>query len=282
MAERRLRKKRVPSRAPKLRIQNGLSIVPSLFTIGNIFCGYFALLATFNADYDSAAKALGYGVILDGLDGRIARWTRTSSDFGVQLDSLADFLTFGAAPALLAYRWGLGAMNGISAPVAQTVMQIGPPVMFAYVVSGALRLARFNVQSQKPSDAPVKRHFVGLPIPAGAGVVAAVIHFFKLPVGQVGSAFLWVMLMFCLAMLMISTVRYPNFKDLNVMKYGARFVLLLVSMTVALVFYFSEYALLILASVYVASGPVGKLVQVVRRLVASTPAHPEPAHDIKI
>ena len=104
MADKRARR-RIHERP---RIQNGLSIIPSLFTVGNIFCGYYAIIATLRGNYDYAAIAIGVGTVLDTLDGRIARLTKTASEFGVQLDSLADVLTFGAAPALLAFAWGLG------------------------------------------------------------------------------------------------------------------------------------------------------------------------------
>ncbi|HEX4998215.1 MAG TPA: CDP-diacylglycerol--serine O-phosphatidyltransferase, partial [Terriglobia bacterium] len=266
MADRRIRRRKTPAR-DQLRIRNGLSIIPSLFTIGNIFCGYYALLAAYNADYDTAAKAIGFGVLLDGLDGRIARLTKTSSDFGVQLDSLADFLTFGAAPAMLAFRWAF-AIKGIGGEVVLLALRFCSLTTFAFVVSGALRLARFNIQSQKPPDATAKRHFVGLPIPAGAGLIAAIVHFLKDPILQVGSSLLWSLLVLLAAILMISTVRYPSFKELNVMKYGARFVYLAAAMAIYLLFYYSEYVLLVLAVAYVSSGPIAKLVHVVRRFLA--------------
>jgi CDP-diacylglycerol--serine O-phosphatidyltransferase len=286
MTDKRLKKRKagLQSRSP-LRIRNGLSIIPSLFTIGNMFCGYYALVATYNGDYDTAAKAIGFGVLFDSLDGRIARLTKTSSDFGVQLDSLADFLTFGAAPAMLAYRWA-GAIKGLGGSIAQQALQFCALASFAFVVSGGLRLARFNIQSQKPADgAAPKRHFVGLPIPAGAGLVAAIIHFFeffKMPIGQVGTALLWGMLLLLVAVLMISTIRYPSFKELNVMKYGARFVLLASAIGIFLVWFYSQYSLLVLAVAYVSSGLIAKLVQVVRHVLHVAFGHEvarEPMHE---
>jgi len=109
MTERRQRR-RIRDRA---RIQSSLSIVPSLFTVGNIFCGYYSAISTLRGNYDNAAIAIGVGIVLDALDGRIARLTKTSSDFGVQLDSIADVLTFGIAPAILAFSWGLNSIAGI-------------------------------------------------------------------------------------------------------------------------------------------------------------------------
>src|SRR5881409_124064 len=143
------------------RIRRSLSIVPSLFTIGNIFCGYYSIISTLRGNWDYAAVLIGIGYILDGLDGRIARLTKTTSDFGVQLDSLADIVTFGVAPAVLAFNWGFGVSEGIEGSAARHVHQLGSLASFAFVVCGALRLARFNLQAK--SETSSKRYFVGLP-----------------------------------------------------------------------------------------------------------------------
>jgi CDP-diacylglycerol--serine O-phosphatidyltransferase len=270
MTDKRFKKRKaVHGRGPS-RIRNGLSIVPSLFTIGNMFCGYYAMLAAYNGDFDKAAKAIGFGILFDSLDGRIARLTKTSSDFGVQLDSLADFLTFGAAPAILAYRWA-ESIKGLGGTIAAQALQFCALASFAFLVSGGLRLARFNIQSQKPQEgAAAKRHFVGLPIPAAAGLVAAIIHYFEFfnrPLAQVGSTLIWGLLLLMTAVLMISTIRHPSFKDWNVMKYGARFVLLASAMGIFLVWFYSEYSLLLLAVAYVSSGLIAKLLQIVRQFL---------------
>src|SRR6266702_7576801 len=162
-------------RRPRRRIQDrprlrtSLSIVPSLFTIGNIFCGYYSVISTLRGNWDNAAVLIGIGYILDGLDGRIARLTKTTSDFGLQLDSLADVVTFGLAPAVLAFSWGFGASEGIEGSVAKHVHQLGSLASFAFVVCGALRLARFNLQTK--SETSSKRYFVVLPIPAAAAMI---------------------------------------------------------------------------------------------------------------
>src|SRR5262249_39663338 len=207
MNERRQRR-RIRDRA---QIHRSLSIVPSLFTIGNIFCGYYSIISTLRGNWDYAAILIGVGYILDGLDGRIARLTKTASDFGIQLDSLADVITFGVAPAILAFSWGFGASEGIGGDVSKHFRQFGFLASFAFVVCGALRLARFNLQAKKPADVSAKRYFVGLPIPAGAGMIAAIVHFFKTPTLMVGSALLWALLILLVAFLMISTVRYSSF-----------------------------------------------------------------------
>src|SRR6185295_998180 len=262
MTERRPRR-RIRDQA---RIQKSLSIVPSLFTIGNIFCGYYSIIATLRGNWDYAAILIGIGYIMDGLDGRIARMTKTASDFGIQLDSIADVITFGAAPALLALSWGFGASEGIDGNVAKHVHQLGWVASFAFVVCGALRLARFNVQTKKPSDTGSKRYFVGLPIPAAAGVIAAIVHFFKTPV-QLGAALLWSLLILLLAFLMISTVRYPSFKEFDVKKAKPSLALFVTAMLICLIIFYSEETLLATATIYLSSGLIAKLAQTVRRFL---------------
>lgn len=274
MAERRPRR-RIRDRA---RLQSGLSIIPSLFTIGNIFCGYYAAVSSLRGNFDNAAIAIGVGAVLDGLDGRIARLTKTTSDFGVELDSLADVLTFGIAPALLALSWGLGSIQGVQAGIVTHVQQLGWLATFAFVICGALRLARFNIQSKKPPEAGVKRYFVGLPIPAAAGMVAAVVHFFRQPILLVGSALLWYLLILAAAFLMISTVRYYSFKEIDLKKRRPRVVFFATAMVIALIVLYSEVVLLAMASIYVSSGPIAKLVQTVRRFLPSRVPPSEPAH----
>lgn len=284
MAERR-RRKTADSRGPgssgrSPRFHNGLSILPSLFTVGNIFCAYYSVMSTLNGKWDHAAVAIGIGYILDGLDGRVARLTGTSTEFGAQLDSLADVLTFGIAPAILAFAWGigLGVTPAAVNPIVQHVRSGGWLMTFAFVICGALRLARFNVQAQKPVDSSSKRYFVGLPIPAGAGLIAAIVHFWKDPIVTPGGSLLWCLLVGLTAFLMISTVRYQNFKELGIVSRRPRVALVAAAMMIALIFRYSEEMLLLLAVVYVSSGPIAKLVQVVRKLPlpATPPKEPAP------
>src|SRR5712692_5125143 len=259
------------------RLQTSLSIVPSLFTIGNIFCGYYSIISTLRGNWDYAAILIGIGYILDGLDGRIARLTKTASDFGLQLDSIADVITFGVAPAMLAFSWGFGAIEGIDGS-AKHVHQLGSLASFAFVVCGALRLARFNLQAKKPPETSSKRYFVGLPIPAGAGMIAAVVHFFKTPTLLVGSALLWSFLILLVAFLMISTVRYSSFKEFDVKKARPSLALFGTAMLISLIYMYSEVMLLGMATTYLISGLIHELVLVVRRFVPSTVTRSEPAH----
>jgi CDP-diacylglycerol--serine O-phosphatidyltransferase len=263
------------------RLQKGLSIIPSLFTVGNMFCGFYAILASFRGDYDSAAIAIGLGIVLDGLDGRVARLTGTASEFGVQLDSLADVLTFGAAPAVLAFSWGLGNITGVEEAMAVHARRLVQLSTFVFVMCSALRLARFNIQSQKPADtaaAAGKRYFVGLATPASAGLIAAIVHYFKTPVLSVNGAIGWGVLLLAASFLMISTVRYYSFKELNVMKRGPRAGLAATALMIGLILSYSEIVLLTMAVVYVTSGPIGKLIQFGQRLGSGRVRSNEPAH----
>ena len=251
------------------RIRTGLSIIPSLFTIGNMFCGYYSVVSTLRENYDVAAIAIGVGAVLDMLDGRIARLTNTTSAFGLELDSLADVLTFGIAPAVLALNWGVGSLAGLPAD-AQNVYKFGWLSTFGFLICGALRLARFNIQARRTADESAsKRDFVGLPIPAGAAVIAAIVHYGKTPIAQGGSALLWCLLVALLAFLMISRVRYPSFKELDLKKPLPGTTIVATAMLIGLIAFFSEIVLLSLSTAYVASGPVTRMSQVVRRLLSS-------------
>ena len=177
------------------QLRRGIYILPTIFTIGTIFCGFYAVINTMKGEFDLAAIALGFAVVFDGLDGRIARLTNSCSEFGVQMDSLADVITFGLAPAVLSYIWGSKAIVATVPPYAKHVQQIGWIVSFAFVICGAMRLARFNIQTIKPhpasAQASAKKSFVGMPIPAGAGMIAAVVHFTPEPIGYWPVGALW-------------------------------------------------------------------------------------------
>jgi len=276
MAEKR-GKRKLPKTRTKVRserLQSSLSLIPSLFTIGNMFCAYYSVISTFKGNYDYAAVAIGVGVILDGLDGRIARMTHTSSEFGVQLDSIADVLTFGIAPAVLAFVWGQKHTETLGVTAAH-LHQWSWIVTFLFLICGAWRLARFNVQSQKPLDSGVKRNFVGLPIPAGAGLIAAIVHFFKSPIEQVGPSVFWYLLVLLTGFLMASTVRYPSFKELHFLKRGSRLTLVVTAMLIGSIYFYSEIMLLLISVVYVSSGLV---MQTMRRFSPAPPPLGEPAH----
>lgn len=234
--------------ARQKRLGRGVFVLPSIFTVGNIFCGYYAILATMHGQYNLAAYAIGIAIILDAIDGRIARLTNSSTAFGLQLDSLADVISFGIAPSILALVWGFSAMDH----------RIAWTAAFTFTICGAMRLARFNVQAGH------LKHFVGLPIPAGGGAIAAIVHFFTDPIQSAVGGGIMVACVLCIALLMISTFRYNSLKSLTWGK-KSHLTILVIALMVALIFYYSRPTLLTLAVFYVLSGPVSKLYSMARR-----------------
>jgi len=229
-------------------LRRGVFVLPSLFTVGNIFCGYYAILSTMHGNFGQAAHAIGIAIMLDILDGRIARLTNSSTGFGLQLDSLADVISFGIAPSVLALVWGLSAADQRLAWIAA----------FTFAICGAMRLARFNVQAGN------LKHFVGLPIPAGGGAIAAIVHFFSDPIQSPSGSSLMVATVFFLSFLMISTIRYSSFKNLTLGR-KSHFTILVMALLVALVVFISKPTLLALAAAYVVSGPVTRIYGIIRR-----------------
>jgi CDP-diacylglycerol---serine O-phosphatidyltransferase len=262
--------------AKSRRLRRGIYILPTLFTVGTIFCGFYAVINTMKGEFDLAAIALGFAVVCDGLDGRIARLTNSCSEFGVQMDSLADVITFGLAPALLAYIWGSKSIIATAPPYAKHVQQIGWIVSFAFVICGAMRLARFNIQSSKPQSPGVlpgdKKYFVGMPIPAGAGLIAAVVHFTPDPITSWSLGALWNILVGFLAFLMISTIRYPSFKQIDFRSRRSLVNFYLLALLVALIYLYSQGVLLILATAYATSGFLMKMIQMVKHKEVMLPA----------
>jgi CDP-diacylglycerol---serine O-phosphatidyltransferase len=246
--------------------RRGIYILPTLFTIGTIFCGFYAVINTMKGEFDLAAMALGFAVVCDGLDGRIARLTNSCSEFGVQMDSLADVITFGLAPAVLAYLWGAKSIVATVPPYAKHVQQIGWIVCFAFVICGAMRLARFNIQTTKPQlpASGSKKFFVGMPIPAGAGLIAAIVHFTPEPITYWPVGALWNILMGFLAFLMISTIRYPSFKHIDMRSRKSYVSFYLLALLIALIYLYSQVVLLLLATVYATSGFLMKIYQMVK------------------
>jgi len=231
------------------RRRRGIFLLPSLFTVGNMFCGYACIVYSMSGRLEQAAPYIGIAIVLDMLDGRIARLTGTTSAFGVQFDSLADVISFGAAPAVLAFAWGLDGQG-----------RIGWAAGFIFMSAAAMRLARFNIQTSTQVD---KRYFVGMPTPAAAGIVAATIYATPpLPDGHQlvpilpldYQAIAAVALMLVPAALMVSTIRFRSFKTIN-FGYGPSYLpLLLFIVLVAFVAASPKIALLILAYSYLVAG----------------------------
>lgn len=226
-----------PSPHPR-GIRRGVSLLPSLFTIANLFCGWSCVVYAMRGDLETAAPFVGLAMVLDMLDGRIARMTGTSSEFGVQLDSLADIISFGMAPAVLAYAWGL-----------QPLGRLGWAAGFLFVTGAALRLARFNIQ--KNTD---KRYFVGLASPAAAAIVASTVFYYPAGLHQRPAAFLGVLLVVVPALLMVSTIRFRSFKTIDLGERRRYQILIPIAAVLALIVTFPHEVLLIMAYAYLASG----------------------------
>ena len=219
------------------KIRRSVYLLPSAFTVANMFAGFYAVISSLNEHYEAAAIAIGIAVVLDGLDGRIARLANATSDFGVELDSLADVISFGLAPALLIFSWGpveFGKFAQFSA--------------FLFLICGAIRLARFNL---KLGDSGYSS---GLPIPAAAGFLAATVHLFGKPPQSELFKFYLAGIILLLSLLMISTIRYPSLKKLNFGYGKSHLNVLVLGMIVAGVIWYSKQVLMSIATLYVCSG----------------------------
>jgi len=262
---------------PRRRLSKGMYILPSLFTTANMAMGYYAILQVLNyattREYwhlDHCAMAIGFAVLFDGLDGRIARMTGTSSDFGKELDSLADAITFGVAPAMLAWTWGF---YGVS-PVSLTewhikLTQLGATASFLFLMAGASRLARFNITNNpEPSNPgrPGKKYFVGMPIPAGAGVIAAVVHFASgEPLESWYTALTWLAMVATVGYLMVSTWRFYSFKDIDFRSRHPFRLILFLGAVFASIWFFSRQVLFFIALLYMISGVFWRVQWIFRR-----------------
>jgi CDP-diacylglycerol--serine O-phosphatidyltransferase len=272
------------------KLRKGMYILPSLFTTGNIAAGFYAILQTVHGSFgeawhlDFAAKAIGFAVLFDGLDGRIARMTNTASDFGRELDSLADVITFGVAPALLAWMWGFHLLPMTIAPdLHLKITDLGSVACFAFLIAGASRLARFNIaKNPQPSNPgrPGKKYFVGMPIPAGAGVIAAVVHFSAgEPVTSWVTAVSWIMMVLVVGYLMVSTWRFYSFKDIDFRSRRPFRLIVLIAVAFASIWFFSRPALFAIAILYMASGVLWRLQWIFhRRTPPAPPVYREASH----
>lgn len=255
-------------------LKKGLYLIPSAFTAANICMGFLAVIFSLRGYrltpvdpqlaatyFDYAAIAIGLAILFDTLDGRLARMTRTTTEMGVQLDSLADVLTFGIAPVTLVYGWAIGAAfaDGTS------LHSIGIFALFVYLMCGVLRLARFNIQATRPrilkegTPKMDKKNFVGLPIPPSAGLIAAIVHFSPQPLTVYGenAAVIYSILLMVLAALlggfMVSTIKYTSFKNVGTGRKNFYLILLLGGFGM-IVWLYSQVALLALSAAYVSHG----------------------------
>ena len=243
---------------PPQRFRRGIYLLPSMLTVANIFCGYACVVYAMRGDFQTAAPLIGLAVVLDILDGRIARLTGTTSAFGREFDSLADVISFGMAPAALTFAWGLFQLG-----------RLGWLAGFLFVTATALRLARFNIQTAGTYD---KRYFVGLPSPAAAGVAAATVYAWPYPLGDYRHAMLALAVVLVPALLMVSTVRFRSFKTINLGWRRSYLSLFVIAAALALIATEPRITLVVLAYGYLLSALVELIVNRVRRRGAPPPA----------
>lgn len=273
---------------PRRGVKKGLYLVPSAFTAGNIGMGFFSVMSSLrgfqllgsatpdvvgaSVHFDHAAIAIGFALLFDMLDGRIARLTKTTTEIGIQLDSIADVVTFGLAPAVLAYVWGYGA----TLPEDSHLHKLAWFLSFLYLICGAFRLARFNVQASRPrilaegTPKVDKKSFVGLPIPVAGGLIAALVHFSPAPLVSFGpdkaelySGLLMVLVGF-LSVMMVSTWRFSSFKTVGTSVRSMRTIILALSMMM-LIFLYSQYVLLGIVISYILYGLLSRMVGMIWR-----------------
>lgn len=278
-----------PKNPDRRGLRKGVYLIPSIFTAANIGMGFYAVMAAARgfqfvgtgvdedllkaaAYLDNAAKAIGWALLFDMLDGRIARMTKTTTEIGVQLDSIADVVTFGLAPAVLAYVWGYGA----TLQEGSDLHSLAWFLSFMYLMCGAFRLARFNVQSSRPRILAAgtikmdKKSFVGLPIPVAGGLIAAIIHFAPVPLIAYGRAraeiysFLLMTLVGLLGLLMVSTLRFSSFKTVGTRSRSMRTIILTLAVGM-LIFLYSRYVLLAIVVGYILNGLLSRIVWIFRR-----------------
>lgn len=270
--------------------------LPTLFTAGNLYLGFFSILKSFEGAmavsaglqgaveaWNLAAVAIGFAVMLDGLDGRIARLTGTESDFGKEMDSLADVITFGVAPAVLAYVWGLLFVDFTNDPVIrENLTRGGLFICFLFLLCSASRLARFNVQTNpvpKNPGRPDRKYFVGLATPASAGLVASIVYAADgVPLRWWPVSVAWLALIALLSFLMVSTWRYRSFKDLNLLTPRSPLSIIALGSLIMLIWNFSQPVLLGIGVGYVSSGILVRIGGVIRRLSKRSQVQPPQPH----
>jgi CDP-diacylglycerol---serine O-phosphatidyltransferase len=277
-------------RPPSRRPRRAAYALPTLFTAGNIFLGFIAIVRAVegtllaatgqlgpNPHFEVAAKAIGAAVVLDGLDGRIARMTNTVSDFGREMDSLADVITFGIAPAVLAYTWGV---QFVHLPSQLLDERAGYFLSFLFLLCGAARLARFNITTNPVPKNPGRKdrkYFVGLPIPAGAAMIASIVYFANgsEPLQWWVQSALWLALLGLLSFLMVCTWRYPSFKHVNLSGPRSPLLLVLFGVLIYLGWNFPQPVLLLITVAYVGSGIAIRAGGIVRRIFRRREPQPE-------
>src|SRR6266849_6762145 len=254
------------SRRANLRLRRGIYLLPSLLTVANMVCGFYAVMSTLKgelSDLDTAAKAIGFAIVFDSFDGFVARATGTSSEFGKQFDSLADMVSFGIAPAVLAFTWGVRSIAETDFLDIRRLHGIGWWLALIFVICCAWRLARFNIQGMAPGSG--SKYFVGLPCPAAAGLIAATVHKIKSPIEDWRWSVVWMVIVVVDSAVMSSTVRYRSFKDIPMAARQRSFLVIIMAVLAGwLIVVNSEVVLMVIATVFVASGLTLHVVRAVR------------------
>ena len=248
--------RRATDRPRKYRFRRGVYLLPSLLTMGNMFCGYACVVYAMRGEYETAAPFIGFAVVLDMLDGRIARLTGTTSEFGVEFDSMADIISFGMAPAILSFQWGLSALG-----------RLGWAAGFLFVAAAAMRLARFNIQSGSGGD---KRYFVGMPSPAAAAIPAATVYAYPWGLYDYREALPALVMVLVPAVLMVSTIRFRSFKTIDSRARRPYTVLIFVATGIVLIATHPQAMLVVIAYSYLASGFIGLALTRLRHRGAAT------------
>ncbi len=288
-----LRDRLVDPNSPERRPRRAAYALPTLFTAANIFLGYIAILRSFRGallagigdpaaweHFRVAAQAIGAAVFTDGLDGRIARMTNTTSDFGREMDSLADVISFGLAPAVLAYAWGIQSIAVADQRILSEFHNAGYFISFLFLLCGAVRLARFNIQKNpipKNPGRPDRKYFVGLPIPAAAAMVASIV--FAAGGESIGwwpLATVFLGLLLLLGFLMVSTWRYYSFKGVSLSKPYTPLILILLGAFIYGLWNYAQLMLVSMAAAYVASGIAIRIGGIVKRRLRRPHSPPTP------
>jgi len=238
-------------------------------TLANMFCGYTCIVYAMHGEYESAAPYIGFAIVLDMLDGRIARMTGTTSPFGVEFDSLADIISFGVAPAILSFSWGLS-----------TLGRLGSAAGFLFVAAAAIRLARFNIQSAAGGD---RRYFVGMPSPAAASIPAATVFAYPWGLYDYRQALLALVMVLVPALLMVSAIRFRSFKTFASQTRRPYTVLIFVAAGIMLIATHPRLVLVLMAYGYLAAGLIGMAITRFKhrggRVAADTPLPSAPTAD---
>jgi CDP-diacylglycerol---serine O-phosphatidyltransferase len=233
--------RRAGDRPRRSRLRRGVYLLPSLFTMGNMFCGYACIVYAMRGEFETAAPFIGFAYVLDVLDGRVARLTGGESEFGLQFDSLADVISFGIAPAILSFQWGLESLG-----------RLGWAAGFMFVACAAMRLARFNIQTGGD-----KRYFVGMPSPAAAAIPASTVYAYPWGLSDYRAAALALAMVLVPAVLMVSTIRFRSFKTIDSQTRRPYTVLIFVAGGIMLIATHPRFMLMSMAYGYLASAFIG-------------------------